>query len=856
MRNRIASLLFNQVGVLLGLIAVAFVAYVIIGQPAWAIDPLRNATSDVLGGMGAGLILLLVWAGWMGWVFSRGLRHLIRKWRYVFGLSFLLAGAFATLSYFHWSFPLIGEAPLGGDLGSQLRGSYGSLGLFRTVVLITLGAWLVAPVLFNHAAVWMGRGVLATSRGIGSGVNRIRHRDQGAVMQEVDDYLASNAVASRAAQMETLRAADEYRRNTTPPRGLAYMEPTSPRPVTPRPAEPESRPERKSDLWPGLKATDPGAPEQQPSTAATATMAPPSVESATDTGAATPYETESPRAAEEARATDDLYVNGTLQADVEETLALAVPIETPWGEITVAAEPSAPEPEVPRAAPAVAPSPLPPLELLAAPVAAGSITEEHLVTAALIEETLAQHGVEVSVSEIRPGPSVTMFGIVPGWNRKAMSARARALAEQEDNQVQMEVRNRVKVDSILAREKDLALALAAPTLRIQAPVPGESLVGVEMPNKSSSMVTIRTVMESPEYERMLTGGGLPVALGLASAGEPVALDLLKMPHLLIAGATGSGKSVCINTVISSIICHQDPAKVRMLLVDPKRVELTPYNGIPHLVTPVVVDPDKVVRLLKGAIQEMMRRYKLLEEAGARNIASYNRNPRATEEMPYFVICIDELADLMMTASFDVEQSLCRLAQLGRATGIHLIVATQRPSVDVLTGLIKANFPSRIAFAVASQVDSRTILDSAGAERLLGRGDLLFISSDSPKPKRVQGVFISEDESAALSEHWRHLPSNASLPEIPLENMAREAETAAAEGAGDGGDFDEADSLYERALQVAAANRQLSTSLLQRRLRIGYPRAARLMDQLEEEGIVAASGEPGKPREVIYLPDEE
>ena len=841
-------------------------AYVIIGQPAWAIDPLRNATSDVLGGMGAGLVLLLAWAGWMGWVFSRGFRYLIRKWRYVLGLSFLLAGAFATLSYFHWSFPLIGEAPLGGDLGGQLRGSYGSLGLFRTVVLITFGAWLVVPVLFNHAAVWMGRGALATGRGIGSGVNRIRHRDQGAVMQEVDDYLASNAVASRAAQMETLRAADEYRRSVAPRspigqtdaphRGLAYMEPTSPKPVNLRPAEPESRPERKSDLWPGLKATDSGTPELQPSTAATATMAPPSVESSTDIGAVPAHETESPHAAEEAHTTDDLYVNGTLEADVEETLALAVPIETPWGEITVAAKPSAPEPEAARAVPAVAPSPLPPLELLAAPVAAGSITEEHLVTAALIEETLAQHGVEVSVSEIRPGPSVTMFGIVPGWNRKAMSARARALAAQEDNQVQMEVRNRVKVDSILAREKDLALALAAPTLRIQAPVPGESLVGVEMPNKSSSMVTIRTVMESPEYERMLTGGGLPVALGLASAGEPVALDLLKMPHLLIAGATGSGKSVCINTIISSIICHQDPAKVRMLLVDPKRVELTPYNGIPHLVTPVVVDPDKVVRLLKGAIQEMMRRYKLLEEAGARNIASYNRNPRATEEMPYFVICIDELADLMMTASFDVEQSLCRLAQLGRATGIHLIVATQRPSVDVLTGLIKANFPSRIAFAVASQVDSRTILDSAGAERLLGRGDMLFISSDSPKPKRVQGVFISEDESAALSEHWRQLPTNVNLPDIPLENMAREAETAAAESAADAGDFDEGDSLYERALQVAAANRQLSTSLLQRRLRIGYPRAARLMDQLEEEGIVAASGEPGKPREVIYLPDEE
>ena len=856
MRNRISALLFNQVGVLFGLIVVALVAYVVIGRPAWAIDPLRETSSDVLGGMGVGLVLLLAWAGWVGWLLSRGFRRFIRLWRYVFGLGFLVAGAFALLSYFHTSFPIIGVAPLGGELGGQLRGSYGGLGVFRTVVLITLGAWLVAPVLFNHAAVWLGRGILVTGRGIGSGVSRVRHRDRGSVMQEVDDYLASNAAAARAAQMDTLRAADVYQRNSAP-RGLAYMEPTSPKPVTPRPEAPQSGPERKSDLWPGMTAAEPGTTERQSTTATTATMAPPAVENRTsvESTAAEPlYGTEAPLMADEAHAVDDLQVNGTLQADVEETLALAVPIEAPWGEIAIAAEPS--EPRTRSAAPAAPSSPLPPLELLAPPVAAGSITEEHLLTAALIEETLAQHGVEVSVSEIRPGPSVTMFGIVPGWNRKAMSARARALAEQEDNQVQMEVRNRVKVDSILAREKDLALALAAPTLRIQAPVPGESLVGVEMPNKSSSMVTIRTVMESPEYERMLTGGGLPVALGLASAGEPVVLDLLKMPHLLIAGATGSGKSVCINTIISSIISHQDPAQVRMLLVDPKRVELTPYNGIPHLVTPVVVDPDKVVRLLKGAIQEMMRRYKLLEEAGARNIASYNRSPRATEEMPYFIICIDELADLMMTASFDVEQSLCRLAQLGRATGIHLIVATQRPSVDVLTGLIKANFPSRIAFAVASQVDSRTILDSAGAERLLGRGDMLFISSDSPKPKRVQGVFISEDESAALSEHWRQLPPNANLPEIPLENMAREADTAAAESTGDGGDFDEGDSLYERALQVAAANRQLSTSLLQRRLRIGYPRAARLMDQLEDEGIVAASGEPGKPREVIYLPDEE
>ncbi|MEX2598263.1 MAG: DNA translocase FtsK, partial [Dehalococcoidia bacterium] len=400
-----------------------------------------------------------------------------------------------------------------------------------------------------------------------------------------------------------------------------------------------------------------------------------------------------------------------------------------------------------------------------------------------------------------------------------------------------------------------ALALAAPSLRLEAPVPGESVVGVEVPNRNSNMVTIRSVMESPEYKQLREADGLPVALGLATAGEPVAIDLLKMPHLLIAGATGSGKSVCMNSIISSLIMHQQPSKVRMLLVDPKRVELTPYNGLPHLVTPVVVEPDRVVRLLRGAIQEMLRRYKLLEEAGVRNIQSYNRSPKAKEPIPYFVICIDELADLMMTASFDVEQSICRLAQLGRATGIHMIVATQRPSVDVVTGLIKANFPSRIAFAVASQVDSRTILDMVGAERLLGRGDMLFASSDAPKPRRVQGVFISEEETAALADHWK---DHEDLPvaEIPLEWLAREAEMADAVRATETADAENTnDSLFDRAVQLASASRQLSTSLLQRRLGIGYPRAARLMDQLEDEGIVAPSSEQGKAREVLYRGDD-
>ncbi|MDE2764944.1 MAG: DNA translocase FtsK, partial [Chloroflexota bacterium] len=477
-------------------------------------------------------------------------------------------------------------------------------------------------------------------------------------------------------------------------------------------------------------------------------------------------------------------------------------------------------------------------------------SKEQTTVARLIEETLFEHRVEVRVAEIRPGPTVTMYGLVPGWNRQARRGK-------DGQQGEPEMRNRVRVDAILAREKDLALALAAPSLRIEAPVPGESVVGVEVPNRASTPVSMRSVIESDEYKAVTDDGGLAIALGQASAGEPMVIDLLKMPHLLIAGATGSGKSVCMNTIICSLIMSRQPRDVRMVLVDPKRVELTPYNGIPHLVTPVVVEPDRVVRLLRGAIQEMLRRYKLLEEAGVRNIKSYNQSSKAVEHMPYLVICIDELADLMMTSSFDVEQGICRLAQLGRATGIHLIVATQRPSVDVVTGLIKTNLPSRISFAVASQIDSRTILDSAGAERLLGRGDMLFLSADAAKPRRVQGVYISDDESAVLANHWR-MQNGPPVPAIDLDALAAEAESASVGAGGGDEDLSEGgeDTLLQRAIQLATTNRQISTSLLQRRLRIGYPRAARLMDQLEDEGIVGAASEPGKPRPVIYTPDDD
>ena len=281
---------------------------------------------------------------------------------------------------------------------------------------------------------------------------------------------------------------------------------------------------------------------------------------------------------------------------------------------------------------------------------------------------------------------------------------------------------------------------------------GKSLVGVEVPNPNPALVTLRNVMQDREFDAMRKKAKLPVAIGKGGSGETVIIDLAKMPHLLVAGSTGSGKSVFVNTIISCLLIEKDPSEVRLLLIDPKRVELTPYNGIPHLLTPVVVETDQVVSLLRGLIREMMDRYRRMEEIGVRNIDSYNR--KSPDRMPYLVVAVDELADLMMTASVDVEQALCRLAQLGRATGIHLVVATQRPSVDVLTGLIKANFPSRVSFALTSQIDSRTILDTAGAEKLLGKGDMLYQSVDMSRAERVQGVFISDEEIEASSTFGR------------------------------------------------------------------------------------------------------
>jgi S-DNA-T family DNA segregation ATPase FtsK/SpoIIIE len=403
-------------------------------------------------------------------------------------------------------------------------------------------------------------------------------------------------------------------------------------------------------------------------------------------------------------------------------------------------------------------------------------------------------------------------------------------------------RTRVRVQQITSLANDLSLALAASSIRIEAPVPGKPVLGIEVPNATKSLVTLRSVVESVQFQRQAAKSKLGIALGQSVSGEPIVADLTKMPHLLIAGTTGSGKSVCMNAVISCILMHASPAEVRFVMIDPKRVELSAFGRIPHLAfSNIVVDMDKVVGTLQAIIHEMESRYRKFASLAVRNIDGYNRSPRAPDRMPYWVVIIDELADLMMAAPYEVERQICRLAQLARATGIHLVVATQRPSVDVITGLIKANFPTRIAFAVSSQVDSRTILDMGGAEKLLGRGDMLYMAPDAAKPKRLQGVFVSDEEIERLVQFWTQ-ERFADIDRPTYDHLLDVARTELEqEGAGD--------DMLERARQLAQEHTRVSTSLLQRRLRIGYPRAARLIDMLEEEGVVGPA-EGGGSREVL------
>ncbi len=477
--------------------------------------------------------------------------------------------------------------------------------------------------------------------------------------------------------------------------------------------------------------------------------------------------------------------------------------------------------------------------------------------AEVIVSTLASFGVDARVVEVSEGPTVTQFGIEPGWEIKTRTVPERGkdgrpVLDRDGRpktRTEEVSRTRVRVNQLTSLANDLALALAAPSLRIQAPVPGKPVVGIEVPNHDASVVNLRAVIESPTYQRLSGRSKLAVALGQGVSGEPVVADLAKMPHLLIAGATGSGKSVCVNAIIASILMQDSPDDVRLVMIDPKRVELAPFAGVPHLAfSRIIIDLDEVPGALNAVVSEMEARYRRFSHLAVRNIESYNRHPNVIERLPYWVVVIDELADLMMSAPYEVERQICRLAQLARATGIHLIVATQRPSVDVVTGLIKANFPTRIAFAVSSQVDSRTILDHAGAEKLLGRGDMLFMATDAAQPKRLQGVFVSDQEIDALVGFWRKEAVQHRLP--TFDHLIKEARERQAQEEAEG----QRDALFERARELALEHTRVSTSMLQRRLRIGYPRAARLMDDLEAEGVVG-SAEGGGSREVLVSAGE-
>lgn len=468
---------------------------------------------------------------------------------------------------------------------------------------------------------------------------------------------------------------------------------------------------------------------------------------------------------------------------------------------------------------------LPPISLLKAPKFSGNtdVSEELKANAALLVDTLKSFGVQTRIIDISRGPTVTRYELQPSAG--------------------------VKISKITGLSDDIALNLATAGVRIEAPIPNKAAVGIEVPNKKTEIVTMREIIESKAYDDAKSK--VTIALGRDIAGNCITADISKMPHMLIAGATGSGKSVCINSIIMSILYKSSPSEVRFLMIDPKVVELGVYNGIPHLLVPVVTDPRKAAGALGWAVTEMLNRYKLFADSNARDIVGYNNYANENEgidPLPQIVIIIDELADLMMAAPNEVEDSICRLAQMARAAGMHLVIATQRPSVDVITGVIKANIPSRIAFAVSSQIDSRTILDSGGAEKLLGRGDMLFYPVGMPKPLRVQGCFISDKEVEQVVNFVKN-KDTADYDDEIIKEIDKQTVPEKKPKGDTGGGLDEEDDLFADAVECIIDAGQASTSYLQRKLKVGYARAARLIDDMEAKGIVGTF-EGSKPRQIL------
>jgi S-DNA-T family DNA segregation ATPase FtsK/SpoIIIE len=476
---------------------------------------------------------------------------------------------------------------------------------------------------------------------------------------------------------------------------------------------------------------------------------------------------------------------------------------------------------------------LPSFDVLETGTVLALTTEEIDDKKGVIEQTLLDFGLPATVTEIRRGPAVTQFGVQPGYMERT----------GPDGQPRLQ---KVRVNQIAALQRDLALALAVTRLRIEAPVPGRGIVGVEVPNAETSMVTLRTIIESETFYKLNTP--LAVAMGRDVAGAPVATDLGKLPHLLIAGTTGAGKSICLNALITCLVFNNTPDKLKLVMIDPKKVELIRFNGLPHLLGKVEVEGERVIGVLRWLTAEMDRRYQLFAATGAKHLLDYNRKigrQKDTPQIPHIVVFIDELADLMASYPADVERTLCRLAQMARATGIHLVVATQRPSTDVITGLIKANFPARASFAVASGVDSRVILDTVGAEQLLGRGDMLFLPPDAGSPQRVQGCFVDDQEIEAIVSHWQRTMPDAVPNRAPWDDLISRMNF-----------IDDTDEMLEKAIELVQKVDNISTSLIQRRLRVGYPRAARLMEALFEMGLVEDPKEGGGTRRTFVDEDDD
>jgi S-DNA-T family DNA segregation ATPase FtsK/SpoIIIE len=481
---------------------------------------------------------------------------------------------------------------------------------------------------------------------------------------------------------------------------------------------------------------------------------------------------------------------------------------------------------------------LPPLSLLQESKSIGMSDRETRRKSRIIEETLSQFGIPAEVTEVRLGPTVTQFGITPGYLERGGDGKRQ---------------RKVRVSQITALSDDLALALAARSLRMEAPVPGRAIVGIEVPNDAIDLVTLRRVLDSKAFDKCSAKSPLCFAVGLDVAGSVIATDLASMPHLLIAGTTGSGKSVFVKSLAASLIMNNTPQMLRLIAIDPKMVELSHLNGLPHLLGPAETDIDRTLRVLRWVAVEMDNRYKEFAEVGARNISHYNEKMRRRKKeiKPRIVVMIDELADMMMAAPEETERTLTRIAQMARATGIHLVVATQRPSTDVVTGLIKANFPARISFATASGTDSRVILDTPGAETLLGRGDMLFLPPDASAPRRIQGCFISDEELEDIIDFWQQ--QAGATPAKPPWEVA--AENEGPQKLRIEGESEDAEYL-EQAIELARQQEKITTSGIQRRLRISYPRAARLMEQMEAMGIVGPQRAAGRKRRVLLGGEED